>query len=558
MRPDNEIIGHNIILFDLPAIQKVYPELYCVSEKDPRVIDTLIWSKLCFPHLKEMDYGRFQKGMLPGQFIGRHSLEAWGYRLGEFKGNFGKTTDWKNWSKEMSDYCEQDVKVTKNLYNYLIAFSDPKMFAEALPLEHQVQWIIRRQENFGFYFNKTKGEKLYAKLLKKQQELLVELQEIFPPVVKNKGQFTPKKDNKARGYTAGGTMTKIEITPFNPSSGDHIIYGLTKLHNWKPKEFTDKGNPKTDEDVLSSLSYPEIPKLIEYMTVSKRLAQLHDGKQGWLKNVKPNSRIHGRVNTLGAVTGRMTHNNPNLAQVPAGYSPYGEECRELFCVPEGKVLLGWDASGIEARCMAHFLAPYDKGAFIKTVLEGKKEDETDIHNLNKKALEITSRDVAKTFFYAWLYGAGYGKIAKILSCSTRQAKQKVQTFLDNFKPLKKLKEDIANAIKIRNGMLKGLDGRPLYSRSPHSALNLVFQSAGAVIMKQFLVILDAELQAKFQGKYEFVCNVHDEVQIETYPEIAEEIGKIANQSIIEAGKQLGFRCPLEGEYKIGNSWEETH
>jgi hypothetical protein len=558
MRPDNEIIGHNIILFDLPAIQKVYPELYCVSEKDPRVIDTLIWSKLCFPHLKEMDYGRFQKGMLPGQFIGRHSLEAWGYRLGEFKGNFGKTTDWKNWSKEMSDYCEQDVKVTKNLYNYLIAFSDPKMFAEALPLEHQVQWIIRRQENFGFYFNKTKGEKLYAKLLKKQQELLVELQEIFPPVVKNKGQFTPKKDNKARGYTAGGTMTKIEITPFNPSSGDHIIYGLTKLHNWKPKEFTDKGNPKTDEDVLSSLSYPEIPKLIEYMTVSKRLAQLHDGKQGWLKNVKPNSRIHGRVNTLGAVTGRMTHNNPNLAQVPAGYSPYGEECRELFCVPEGKVLLGWDASGIEARCMAHFLAPYDKGAFIKTVLEGKKEDETDIHNLNKKALEIDSRDVAKTFFYAWLYGAGYDKIAKILSCSTRQAKQKVQTFLNNFKPLKRLKEDIANAIKIRNGMLKGLDGRPLYSRSPHSALNLVFQSAGAVIMKQFLVILDAELQAKFQGKYEFVCNVHDEVQIETYPEIAEEIGKIANQSIIEAGKQLGFRCPLEGEYKIGNSWEETH
>lgn len=562
MRPGIEIIGHNIVCFDLPAIQKVFPQLYTLKDKDPRVIDTLIWSKLCFPHLKEIDYGRFRKGMLMGQFIGRHSLEAWGFRLGELKGSYAKHTDWQHWTKEMSDYCEQDVRVTKALYSYLQAVTPSRVYKEALPLEHEVQWIIKRQENFGFKFDEKKAEALYAKLLIKKEELKQELRKVFPPVIRNKGLFTPKRPNKARGYVKGGTMTRIKIEPFNPSSGDHIIYGLKKRYNWKPTQFTDKGNPKTDEDALKTLPYSEIPKLLEYLTVTKRLSQLYDGRAGWLKHVGEDGRIHGRVNPLGAVTGRMTHNKPNLAQIPAGYSPYGGECRNLFVVAPGKVLLGWDASGIEARCLAHFLFPYDKGAFVQTVLEGKKENETDIHNLNKKALEIESRDIAKTFFYAWMYGAGAEKIGKILGCSATEAKKKVQTFLNNFKPLKNLKEDLAKAIKARKGMLKGLDGRLLYSRSAHSALNLIFQSAGAVIMKVFLVLFDECLQTEMGltpgENYEFVCNVHDEVQVEISPEYAEKAGRLATDCIKKAGEKLNFRCPLDGEHQIGQSWKETH
>ena len=112
------IIGHNIIGFDIPIIKKLYPFFNFTGN----IVDTLILSRLYHPNLFDIDKNRNWKHM-PLQLYGRHSLESYGYRLGEYKGNFAKTTDWKDWSQEMQDYFVQDVLVTtklcKHFHRYL-------------------------------------------------------------------------------------------------------------------------------------------------------------------------------------------------------------------------------------------------------------------------------------------------------------------------------------------------------------------------------------------------------------------------------------------------------
>src|SRR5690606_31621074 len=184
------------------------------------------------------------------------------------------------------------------------------------------------------------------------------------------------------------------------NSRTHIYKRLKDKYNWKPKEFTEKGTPKVSEEVLESLPYPEAELLNEYLMIQKRISQLAEGHSAWLKMVRPDGRIYGSVITNGAVTGRMTHNSPNLAQVPAVNVPYGKECRSLFTVPDDRVLVGADASGLELRCLAHYMARFDKGAYARELLEG------DIHTANQKAAGLPTRDNAKTFIYAFLYGAG--------------------------------------------------------------------------------------------------------------------------------------------------------
>ena len=106
------LIGHNIIGFDIPIIRKLYPWF----NPSGTIVDTLLLSRLYHPNLLDIDK---TSNKIPSKLFGRHSLEAYGHRLGEYKGDFGQGTDWKEWSQEMEDYCVQDVIVTKKLCDHI-------------------------------------------------------------------------------------------------------------------------------------------------------------------------------------------------------------------------------------------------------------------------------------------------------------------------------------------------------------------------------------------------------------------------------------------------------
>lgn len=540
------ITGHNIIKYDIPVIQKLYPWFTVDTTK---VFDTLVATRLIWANIKDKDNELLKEGKLPGKLFGSHSLEAWGYRLGNYKGDY--KGGWETFSQEMLDYCVQDVEVTAALYAKIV---DENYSQQALELEHQVAWLMAKQERNGFHFDMDKASTLLARLVQRRGELERELKDYFGSWVIQLPPFVPKVNNKARGYIKGVPVEKSKTIEFNPSSRDHIADRLITLYEWKPTVFTEGGKPQVDEVILGELDYPPCKLLTEYLTVQKRISQLFEGGQAWMKCEK-NGKIHGSVNPNGAVTGRATHSYPNISQVPSSGSAYGRECRELFTVPVGWYLVGADASGLELRCLAHYMAKYDGGKYGEVLLNG------DIHTENQKAAGLSTRAQAKTFIYGFLYGAGDAKVGSIVGGTASHGRRLKDKFLRSLPALKRLSESVREAAG--RGYLKGIDGRLLHIRSSHAALNTLLQSAGAVVCKKWLVLLEEHLSNKLKhgwdGDYAFCAWSHDEVQIACRTqEIAAYVAEVAPQFVTKAGEAFSFRCQLAGESKVGTSWADTH
>jgi len=528
------IIGHNIIKFDIPVIKKLYPNF----KTEAKIFDTLVATRLLFPDVKEKD---FQRKDFPRDCIGRHSLKAWGNRIGNYKAEFD--TDWKTFTPEMLEYCKQDVEVTYNLYKMI----EEKTYSQqAMNLEHDVAQLIYNQEVYGFTFNTEKARSLYSALNGRRHMLESELQDLFPPETE-RIPFIPKVNNKSKGYIKGKVFYKEKTIVFNPSSRQHIASRLINKYNWKPSIYTDDGTPKLDETILESLPYPEAEILCEHFLLDKRIGQLATGAQAWLKHEK-NNKIHGTCNTNSTVTARATHSYPNMAQIPSVSVPYGKECRALFTVPTGKKLVGIDVSGLEVRMLAHYMARYDNGKYAKVVLDG------DIHSETQTLAGLDSRDLAKRFYYCFLYGGGVTKIASVTGKTVPQASKIKKRFLNNLPALSKLIEDVQQAAE--RGYLTGLDKRKVKVRSSHAALNTLLQSSGALVCKQWLVEFDKVIKQIPHAQQ--VVWVHDEIQVECLEKDAEQVGQLAVKAIKDTGEYFNLRLPLTGEYKIGDNWSETH
>ncbi|PXA91214.1 DNA polymerase [Caulobacter sp. D4A] len=595
--------GHNVIGYDIPAIQKLYPWF----EPKGKVRDSLVEARVIWTNLFDIDTNAIKKNKRPEEFIrdrltGTHKLSAWGFRLGEYKGDYGPAKEaearalglegdeirnfvWGRFTPDMDEYCEQDVVVNVVLFDKI----DSKGFSpDALELETAVAGIIRLQEKHGFLFDKVAADALLHVLQVRHAQLSDELRKVFLPWYAPKRKLgrhdliDPARDNKKFGYVAGCKATRVELIVFNPGSRDHIADRMIKLFGWTPVELTETGKPKVDETTLDGLDYPEAKLLVEYLTVDKRIGQLATGKQAWLGHVRRDGRIHGRVNANGAVTGRMTHSSPNIAQVPKVGSLYGEACRALFIVAPGFKLVGCDAEGLELRMLGHYMARFDGGAYANTVANGRKEDGTDVHTVNQRLLGLNKRDNAKTWIYAYLYGAGNLKLGSIVYDDMSEARRaafnarwapgdprekalarlglKTRRSIEEGLPaLGKLQDLIKD--KAKRGYIKSLDGRELHVRSAHAALNTLLQGGGAVVMKKALVICFRAFTALgwVHGvDYGFCANVHDEFQIEVREELAQQAGQIAADSIAEAGVAFGLRCPLAGAFDIGDNWAETH
>lgn len=570
----DEIIGHNIIKFDVPAIQKVYPWF----KPKGTVTDTLVISRLIWPELRETDLGLRRKNpTFLGNLLGSHSLEAWGLRLGFPKDDYSKRCKeqgidpWAAWSVMMQTYCEQDVAVTSKFYELIRS----KNYDErAIMLEHAFQKYIWMQEQSGYPFDVAAAERLYNTLATRREQISKQLETAFAPWWTPGGIVAPKrtvnfKDPLKASTVADCPYSKVTLTHFNPNSRDHVANRLIAIHGWEPKEFTPDGRPKIDDTVLSELDYPEARLLAESFMIQKRIGQLAEGAGAWLKLVK-NGRIHGRVNTNGAVTGRCTHHSPNMGQVPSVSAPFGAACRALFHAPAGYKNVGADASGLELRCLAHYMARFDDGLYTKALLEG------DIHWTNAQALGLVGdhetfdahnethlwarNKVSKRFIYAYLYGAGDEKIGSITGGGAKEGKKLKATFLAKTPALKHLKDNINAVVKQRKYLI-GLDGRRLHVRSQHAALNTLLQSAGALIVKQATVIFCDDLLTRgyeWDRDFAMVAHVHDEMQVIAKEVIADEVGQRAVAAFTKAGEVFNFRCRIDGEYKVGANWKETH
>lgn len=384
----HELIGHNVIAFDLPAITKVYPSFTTAA----KVTDTLVLARLIYSDLKsdKQDGVRLATGQIAKEAYGSHSLNAWGQRIGLHK--MQHDTGWDVWSPEMQAYCEHDTRVTLALWKHLKVDTYSKT---AVDLEHDVARLCFKIEQNGWPFDVRKATELYGRLAARREELKADLRGLFDPWEEVDRAVTYKRDNKKLGVKAGDTKTYYKTVEFNPGSRQHIERCLRTKYGWKPEVFTPSGQAKVDEEVLARLEYPEAKKLAEFFLVEKRIGQLAEGEQAWLK-CERNGRIHGRYNTNGAVTGRCTHSNPNIAQVPSVSAEYGGDCRALFGVPKGWKLVGADYSGLELRCLAHYMATFDGGSYAREVVEG------DVHTANQKAAGLPTRNNAKTFIYAFL------------------------------------------------------------------------------------------------------------------------------------------------------------
>ena len=537
----DEIIGHNIIAFDIPALQKVYPWF----KPTGKITDTLVISRLVAADLINDDANSVSlpEGF-PKRLWGSHSLRAWGLRMGTMKGDYDG--GWEECNQEMLDYCIQDVNVTSSLYSYLMVKAAD--FSErSLDLEHELAEICFRIGNNGWTFDRDGANDLYAELAKLRIQLEKDLQELFEPWEVHQ-VFIPKVNNKARGYVKGEPFTKVSVVEFNPNSRKHIHRCLVDKYGWKPKQFTPSGEAKVDEQVLSQLPYPEAQKLAKFFLVQKRIAQLAEGSQAWMKKVDSDGKIRHTIISGGTVSGRAAHRSPNAANVPSTRSAFGKQCRDLWTVPKGWTLCGADLSGLELRCLAHYLE--DDGEYAKQILE------SDIHTFNQNAAGLATRDEAKRFIYSLLFGAGDKLIGEIVGGNSKDGKRLKAAFDYNVPAFVRLKKELQQAFK--RGYLKGLDGRKLFVRSEHRCLSQLLQSSGAVLCKQWLALIDKEITK--QGLEAYIVGwVHDEVQIACKTkEIANDVGNITRRMAKEAGEAFQFNLSVEAEFNLGRTWSDTH
>ncbi len=581
------IVGHNIIAFDLDVLESF---LGFVPSDPSIVVDTLVLSRL-------LDYNR----------PGGHSLEAWGERFGI------KKSEWNNfdeWSQELEDRCIGDTDINGRLYNYFSRHLESERWSRSIRLEHDLAFLCVGLNKTGFYFDLASCKELKENLYNIVRELEENFSILFPPLVVPIREITPKEtlkgtlalkdfmwmkgDKDLSPYSPNSSFTLFDYQPFNPASPSQIVHRLN-LAGWKPVNKT-KGHIeairnkedltewkvkgwKVDEENLATLpdTAPEgARKLAEYLLMKSRLSDLEEWEALCIPSKVPGKgTIHGTYNPIGSWTHRMSHTNPNTANIPAlvnrkGKPQYlGREMRSMFLartlqfsevhgwVAVQRKLVGVDADAIQLRVFAHLV---NDPVLIKALVEGRKEDGTDAHSINKRIIERTipceGREVAKTYLYALFLGAGTAKQSEILSCSPAEAKQVQRSFMEAYPGWKELRESRIPK-DAKRGYFEGLDGRLVKCESEHLMLAGYLQNGEKVVMGRAAVAVPKRLR-DIREMFDLVNFVHDELQYDSDVDYVQLVGNTAMEMIVKQGEELNLNCPLAANMKVGNNWAETH
>lgn len=621
------LAGHNILTADLPVLSRI---LNWKPKAAVKIRDTLVWARLCHSDLEREDLDSEREEVR--KLLGGNALADWGIRLGlhknDYKGGFAE------FNEEMFLYCQQDVRVNKTLIAHLVQMDAPD---EALDLEQDFAVVSEGLTQWGFRFDTEGALRLCEELEAKQKEITGVIQSIFPtrlePMKKpahwtatwpdgvietflTKGlaqdrrkvlKFKPKECKLEAG------PVRVKEHPFNPGSRHQIRAALYERYGWISPKLTDKGIEllrtegeagyndlardygQVTEEILRLVEHPEAVPLADYLLIGKRISQIRDGKQGWLKRVE-NDRIHHTMIGIGCATMRAAHMSPNLGQVPSTRvsketkqpllglaGRYGHECRSLFLASAGYVMVGSDLSSIEARMLAHFLAPYDGGNYVEQVLHG------DIHQLNVDAFQeyaqyTVTRGDSKNIYYAWCYGAGNQKLGLMaVECSTeakeefmrvltwaRSRMTEMKAHVNAYKYVgNKIRQsfeqgvrglsELIEAVKSRasRGYLCPLDGRRIPVRSEHAALNTLLQGSAAIVMKRWVKMTVDVVRYNRLDAHPLAI-IHDELQSDVRPDHVGDYKRVCLGSIEEAGRFYRLNLPLVGESKSGSNWGDTH
>jgi len=556
------LTGHNIVGYDLLLLRKLRG---WSPAPDCAVVDTLVASRLILPHMLDLDQQATAMGDPPlGEFAGRHSLEAWGARLGIPK--VGADIEvFSEWTPELQQRCVGDTRLTKAVWQLL---QPDGQAAEALTLEHRVVPICDEITTTGIPFDAEAAKQRSEQWTERHVALEARLCEQFPQI---------------KNWNSRKQITK-----------------LLESRGWVPEKRTEKTKQaKIDDEVLESVIalYPEFDGLLEHFVLGRRLGQLSEGKEAWLKHIGPDGRIHGGIIHIGAPHSRASHMRPNIAQVPNPKrgKPLATECRELFRTHDDWVFVGCDQAGLQDRAFAHYLAAFDGGVYAKAFLEGLDPHWATVQALGlvpagtvrdkTNRLHEVLREGAKSFRYGFLFGmrakrAGsifYGIIRAALrvdptcdlmqrffkivahpteSVLKRVGSQALQKFIAATPGLGQLRAKLA--AQTQSGWLPGLDGRRVPVLAQYKALNYGVTSTEAILCKRWLIDVHDELHTRFRygwnGDVAIVAWVHDELVCCCRPEIAEQVGEIMVRHAKEAGEHYKLRLPLDADYNVGRSW----
>lgn len=570
------IAGHNFAGYDAVVLEKLagfnpHAHLY---------LDTLAMSRCLFPGssrttpLVGLDIAFARKHgekILPSQHHGRHTLKSWSIRLKlgqqgkkEYKGG------WEKWSPEMQEYCKYDVIANVALLRHFLAKGVPE---GVFYMESMLTYWMEKQKWYGVRFDSSAAIKLLGELTQKRENLRRELQEIFPPIEVPNGPPKVAKCNR-NGRKKGETYQLYKTQEFNPGSEMQVAARLKALHGWKPNSFTPSGRAQVTAEILSDLPYPEAAKIAEYAILEKIIGSLSEGKQAWLGLVDDDDLIHGTVIPTAATTSRASHSNPNLAQVPSPHKPYGHECRALFSAPRrDHKMVGADASSLQLALYSHFVARHDGGKLASIC----GDPDGDPHEYMRQASGLYLRNRQKNLTYGTFFGAGHYKQGQMVLLDWKDALEQGLTdeplpHLDQAAKLgqmvdARMRRNMAGYDAMqkdcravaRRGYLTLLDGRRLDVKQARLVLVTLLQGNEAVIMKTAYLLAVEKLRKEI---YEGLCHpclwIHDEIQFAAHPYVAEDVGKVLAQSITDAGEMFKLRLKLRGEYKVGDTWADTH
>ena len=559
-QPDCILVGHNALSFDVPTLNRLTGSSVSLD----RVVDTLVLSYLYDPAMARPEG-------LKGT-AGPHSLEAWGLRLRLPKGDWN---DWSGFSEPMLEYCKQDVNIVVTLFLRLTERMRKRGYSErSCKLEHDIRHVIDKQQRNGFYFDTGKATALYESLRRREQELAVPIRTLFPRTLVPAASYQYRVKGDGNPYASysrhleqyeklehneDGTYTVYDWEEFNIGSPAQRIQKLLSL-GFKPTKFTKKGNAQVDEETLIEFAkesgVEQVQMIADWLVLNGRANMINT----WLNAVDLfDSRIHGRVFSCGAGSRRMTHNNPNTANIPSNEAKYGKECRSLWTVANTELdcLVGYDAKAAQMRCFAHFLPDPNNG---------RKYWDSDYckdpHQDNADLIGIARRPV-KNVFYANMFGAYPPKLAATAGkAGTKKELEAYGTWIreklyETTPGLRELTDEAQAEFDANNGFMECIDGGYVRCPAKNAALNYKIQPAEAVLMKTAAVLIDKRSMERGIEQLK-VADIHDESQHQLNRRSAQAFGELCVQALRDAGEDLNLRVPFDGDFKIGNSWAETH